>query len=91
MTDNSYLFALDYGNREDEKIFVGEVLDTFDRDSLTGAMLWINNNPYSLELFLFPASFQAAQKKMMKNLVMYLKVAICLNGLLKTGIESLLK
>ena len=53
MTDNSYLFALDYGNREDEKIFVGEVLDTFDRDSLTGAMLWINNNPYSLELFLF--------------------------------------
>lgn len=53
MTDNSYLFSLDYGNRKDERIFVGEILDTFDRDSLTGAMLWINNNPYSLELFLF--------------------------------------
>lgn len=53
MMNNSYLFSLDYGNRKDEKKFVGEILDKFDRDSLTGAMLWINNNPYSFELFLF--------------------------------------
>lgn len=53
MIDNSYLFSLDYGNRKDERVFVGKILDTFDRDSLTGAMLWVNNNPYSFELFLF--------------------------------------
>jgi len=49
----SFLISLDYGNRKDEKKFVGDVLDDFDKDSLTGAVLFINNNIYSLELYFF--------------------------------------
>jgi hypothetical protein len=53
LTNNSYLFSLDYGDRKNEKQFVGDILDNFDNNSLIGVMLWINNNPYSFELFLF--------------------------------------
>jgi len=49
----SFLISLDYGNRKEERKFVGAVLDEFNRDTLTGAMLFINNNIYSFELFFF--------------------------------------
>jgi len=38
MKNNSYLFSLDYGNRKDERVFVGKILDIFNRDSFAGAM-----------------------------------------------------
>ncbi|MGZ5199211.1 MAG: toll/interleukin-1 receptor domain-containing protein [Telluria sp.] len=48
----SYLIHLDYGNRAEERRFVGAILDRFDRNVLIGANLFINNNPYGLELLL---------------------------------------
>lgn len=53
MEHKSFLIALDYGNREKEKMFVGDVLDKFDRDTLVGAMLYVNNNIYALSCHLF--------------------------------------
>lgn len=53
----TYLFTLDYGDRKVEKEFVREILVRFDRFSLTGCGLFINNNPYSLELY-FVLSFE---------------------------------
>ena len=50
--DKSYLFSLDYGNREVEKEFVRAVLTEFDRFSLTGIGIFVNNNPYNFELYL---------------------------------------
>jgi hypothetical protein len=47
-----FIVHLDYGNREHERKFVAEVLDSFDKDTLCGANLFINNNPYGLELLL---------------------------------------
>lgn len=46
-----YLFALDYGNRKEERKFVSDVLKNFDPGKLTGCALYINNNPYNLELY----------------------------------------
>jgi hypothetical protein len=48
----SYLIHLDYGNRAQERVFVGAILDRFDRNTLIGANLFINNNPYGMELLL---------------------------------------
>ncbi|EAQ66100.1 hypothetical protein MED121_02775 [Marinomonas sp. MED121] len=53
MKHKSYLIALDYGNRAKEKKFVGDVLDKFDKDTLVGAMLYVNNNIYALSCHLF--------------------------------------
>ena len=52
LEQQSYLIHLDYGNRAQERSFVGEILDRFDRNTLIGANLFINNNPYALELLL---------------------------------------
>lgn len=53
MNHKMYLFSLDYGNRAEEKVFVKEILDRFDSQTLVGCGTLINNNPYNLELFLF--------------------------------------
>lgn len=50
--EHSFIIHLDYGNRAEERNFVADVLDTFDRDTLCGANLFVNNNPYCLELLL---------------------------------------
>ena len=46
MNHKSFLISLDYEDRESERTFVGEVLDRFDRNSLVGAMIYVNNNIY---------------------------------------------
>ncbi|MFR9719806.1 toll/interleukin-1 receptor domain-containing protein [Aeromonas diversa] len=51
LTHKTYLFELDYGNRLEERVFVKDVLDRFNRFQLTGCGLFINNNPYNLELY----------------------------------------
>lgn len=53
----SYLFSLDYGNRIEERMFVKDVLDKFNRFQLTGCGLFVNNNPYNLEMY-FSLSFE---------------------------------
>jgi hypothetical protein len=50
--EHTFIISLDYGDRENEREFVGDVLDEFDRNSLVGANLFINNDPYGLELLL---------------------------------------
>ncbi|MCH7369879.1 toll/interleukin-1 receptor domain-containing protein [Aeromonas sp. MR16] len=50
--EHTFIIRLDYGNRAEERKFVGNVLDTFDKDTLCGANLFINNDPYGLELLL---------------------------------------
>ncbi|AXQ27780.1 toll/interleukin-1 receptor domain-containing protein [Solimonas sp. K1W22B-7] len=50
--DKSYIISLDYGDRKKEREFVRQLLQRYDKDSLTGCALFVNNNPYSLESFL---------------------------------------
>lgn len=50
--DKSYIFELSYGKRMDEKKFIKDVLDNFNNDTLVGANIFVNNNPYSLEFLL---------------------------------------
>lgn len=50
--EHTFIINLDYGNRAAERKFVAHVLDTFDKNTLCGANLFINNNPYCLELLL---------------------------------------
>lgn len=57
----SYLFSLDYGDRLNERKFVKNVLEHFDRFKLTGCGLFINNTPYNLELY-FSLSFEMDDK-----------------------------
>lgn len=49
---HTFVIRLDYGDRAGERKFVGDVLDTFDRNVLCGANLFINNDPYGFELLL---------------------------------------
>ncbi|MEJ9227728.1 toll/interleukin-1 receptor domain-containing protein [Priestia aryabhattai] len=58
--NTSYMFILDYGNRSREKFFILDLLQKFDQDLLTGISLFINNNPYNLEMYLF-LNFQGEQ------------------------------
>lgn len=53
----TYLFSLDYGNRKGEKEFIKAVINRFDRFELTGCGVFVNNNPYNLELY-FSLSFE---------------------------------
>lgn len=48
----SYLIELEYGNRKKEKEFVKNILKRYGRESLVGVVLFVNNNPYHLELLL---------------------------------------
>jgi hypothetical protein len=50
--EHTFIIRLDYGDREHERPFVADVLDSFDKDTLCGANLFINNDPYGLELLL---------------------------------------
>lgn len=50
--EHTFIIHLDYGNRAEERKFVADVLDSFDKDTLCGANLFINNDPYGLELLL---------------------------------------
>jgi len=49
----SFLISLDYGDRKREREFVGSILDRFDRNTLVGAMVFVNNNIYALSCHLF--------------------------------------
>lgn len=50
--DQTYVIPLDYGDRKNEREFVRSILNRYDKDTLVGALLFVNNNPYSLESFL---------------------------------------
>lgn len=50
--DQTYVIPLDYGDRKGEREFVRAILNRYDRDTLVGAVLFVNNNPYSLQSFL---------------------------------------
>ncbi|MEB4870173.1 toll/interleukin-1 receptor domain-containing protein [Priestia megaterium] len=47
-----YLFLLDYSDRESEKEFILNLIKNF-KEEFNKIMLFINNNPYNLELFLY--------------------------------------
>ena len=49
----SYLLELDYGNRMGERDFLKDILSRYDRNTLVGSLLFVNNNPYHLELLWF--------------------------------------
>lgn len=64
-----YLFDLDYGNREREYPFIKDILNSFNKDELTGCGVAVNNNPYNLEFILFCAFEENADKfeRFLKN------------------------
>ncbi|KGJ88568.1 toll/interleukin-1 receptor domain-containing protein [Colwellia psychrerythraea] len=49
----SYLIELDYGNRKGERDFVKDILSRYDKNTLVGSILFVNNNPYHFELLWF--------------------------------------
>lgn len=53
----TYLFLLDYGNRKTEKDFIKSVVNKFNKFELTGCGIFVNNNPYNLELY-FSVTFE---------------------------------
>lgn len=52
MRDNSYVFALSYAERMKEKGFIKDILKRYDQNALVGAGIYVNNNPYNLEMIL---------------------------------------
>ena len=38
-----YIFSLDYGKRSDEKLFIKEILRNFDKDTVVGCGIFVNN------------------------------------------------
>ncbi len=53
MNNKSYIFELSYAEREAEKIFIKKILNKFDITTLVGAAIFVNNNPYNLEMLLY--------------------------------------
>lgn len=53
MDTKMYIFSLDYGNRSEEKVFVKEILRNFGEDTAVGCGIFVNNNPYALELLFY--------------------------------------
>lgn len=49
----NYLIPLDYGNRKRDKEIIKSLLNRYDRDTLVGCVLFVNNNPYVLTSLLF--------------------------------------
>ena len=66
----TYLFDFDYGSRLKEKIFIYEVLQKFDNNSLVGSYLSVNNNVYHLE-FYFVLIFEKEQTEFEKWIKVY--------------------
>jgi hypothetical protein len=48
-----YLFTLDYANRVSEKEFIKQILTKYDNNKLVGANLYVCNNPYKFEFYLY--------------------------------------
>ena len=53
MDTKIYVFSLDYGKRSEEKAFIKAILREFDKDTVVGCGIFVNNNPYCLELLLY--------------------------------------
>lgn len=62
MVEKSYLFSLNYENRMSEKEFIKEILKEFDDSELVGIGIYVNNNPYNLEMLLY-LNFQKSEKR----------------------------
>lgn len=50
--EQTLVFEADYGNRPRLYAAVEPLLERYDKDVLTGVCLFVNNNPYNLEVFL---------------------------------------
>lgn len=53
MKTKMYIYSLEYSNRLNEKIFIKDILKNFDTNTLVGCGIFVNNNPYNLELLFF--------------------------------------
>lgn len=94
--DKSYIFELSYGNRVQEKQFIKDVLDNFDKNSLVGVNIFVNNNPYSLEFVLhlnferdsenFDAWLESNYKDKKRNII--ISLVICFFSMSKKGYNS---
>ena len=62
MDTKTYIFDLEYKNRIQEKDFIKDILNSFDKETLTGCGIFVNNNPYCLELLLFASFSEGADK-----------------------------
>lgn len=62
MREKSYMFSLNYGDRMNEKKFIKEILNKFDEEELVGAGIYVNNNPYNLEMLLYLNFAKSAEK-----------------------------
>lgn len=60
--EKSFLISLDYGDRENERLFVADILNNFDRNTLIGAAIYVNNNIYHLSCHLFLNFEEDAEK-----------------------------
>lgn len=52
MIERGYMFLLSYANRIQEKEFIKSILRRYDTNKLVGAGIYVNNNPYNLQLLL---------------------------------------
>jgi len=50
--ERTYIIELDYGNRLQEREFIRAVLHRYDKDTLIGCILLVNNDPYNLQSFI---------------------------------------
>ena len=62
MDTKMYIFNLDYANRIEEKRFIKDILRNFDEDVLVGCGIFVNNNPYNLEMLLFASLAKEVEK-----------------------------
>lgn len=62
MDTKMYIFILDYANRIEEKSFIKDILKNFDEDVLVGCGIFVNNNPYNLEMLLFASLAKDVEK-----------------------------
>ena len=52
MAERSYVISLNYAERMKEKDFIKEILKKYDINELVGAGIYVNNNPYNLQMLL---------------------------------------
>lgn len=50
--DQTYVIPLDYGDRESARAFLRALLTRYDKDTLVGCALFVNNHPYNFESYL---------------------------------------